>query len=115
MIRCIAAEDIGKCAYGIFKKGHELIGKTVGIGRGRAKWRGPRWRESRPRQSRSSVPSRSALMEQDAHAREAIGVRDQPDDLEQHIPLKTCRKLLGELLEAAGLITDRLPGEPQDP
>ena len=26
----IAAEDIGKCAYGIFKKGHELIGKTVG-------------------------------------------------------------------------------------
>ncbi len=27
----IAAEDIGKCAYGIFKKGDELIGKTVGI------------------------------------------------------------------------------------
>lgn len=27
----IAAEDIGKCAYGIFKKGPELIGKTVGI------------------------------------------------------------------------------------
>ena len=27
----IAAEDIGKCAYGIFKKGHEFIGKTVGI------------------------------------------------------------------------------------
>ena len=27
----IAAEDIGKCAYGIFKKGHELIGKTVGV------------------------------------------------------------------------------------
>jgi uncharacterized protein YbjT (DUF2867 family) len=27
----IAAEDIGRCAYGIFKKGHELIGKTVGI------------------------------------------------------------------------------------
>ncbi len=27
----IAAEDIGKCAYGIFKKGEELIGKTVGI------------------------------------------------------------------------------------
>lgn len=27
----IAAEDIGKCAYGIFKKGSELIGKTVGI------------------------------------------------------------------------------------
>ena len=27
----IAAEDIGKCAYGIFKKGAELIGKTVGI------------------------------------------------------------------------------------
>ena len=27
----IAAEDIGKCAYGIFKKGRELIGKTVGI------------------------------------------------------------------------------------
>jgi hypothetical protein len=83
--------------------------------RGRAKWRGPRWRESRPRQSRSSVPSRLASMEQDAHAREAIGVRDQPDDLEQHIPLKTCRKLLSELLEVAGLITDRFPGEPQDP
>ncbi len=27
----IAAEDIGKCAYGIFKKGGEYIGKTVGI------------------------------------------------------------------------------------
>jgi uncharacterized protein YbjT (DUF2867 family) len=27
----IASEDIGKCAYGIFKKGSELIGKTVGI------------------------------------------------------------------------------------
>ena len=27
----ICAEDIGKCAYGIFKKGESLIGKTVGI------------------------------------------------------------------------------------
>lgn len=27
----IAAEDIGKCALGIFKKGREFIGKTVGI------------------------------------------------------------------------------------
>ncbi len=27
----IAAEDIGKCAYGIFKKGREFIGKTVAI------------------------------------------------------------------------------------
>jgi uncharacterized protein YbjT (DUF2867 family) len=27
----IAAEDIGRCAYGIFKKGAPLIGKTVGI------------------------------------------------------------------------------------
>jgi uncharacterized protein YbjT (DUF2867 family) len=27
----IAAEDIGKCAYGIFKKGEDYIGKTVGI------------------------------------------------------------------------------------
>jgi uncharacterized protein YbjT (DUF2867 family) len=27
----IAAEDIGRCAYGIFRKGNELIGKTVGI------------------------------------------------------------------------------------
>ena len=27
----IAAEDIGKCAYGIFKRGQELIGKRVGI------------------------------------------------------------------------------------
>jgi uncharacterized protein YbjT (DUF2867 family) len=27
----IAVEDIGKCAYGIFKRGRELIGKTVGI------------------------------------------------------------------------------------
>jgi hypothetical protein len=27
----IAAEDIGKCALGIFKKGHEYIGKTIGI------------------------------------------------------------------------------------
>jgi uncharacterized protein YbjT (DUF2867 family) len=27
----ISAEDIGKCAYGIFKRGNELIGKTVGV------------------------------------------------------------------------------------
>lgn len=27
----VAADDIGKCAYGIFKKGTEMVGKTVGI------------------------------------------------------------------------------------
>jgi len=27
----MAAEDIGKCAYGIFKRGAELIGKTVAV------------------------------------------------------------------------------------
>ena len=27
----IAAEDIGKCAYGIFKRGEELIGKKIGV------------------------------------------------------------------------------------
>ncbi|HEX9656532.1 MAG TPA: NmrA/HSCARG family protein [Bacteroidota bacterium] len=27
----ISAEDIGKCAYGIFKSGKEYIGKTVGV------------------------------------------------------------------------------------
>jgi uncharacterized protein YbjT (DUF2867 family) len=27
----IAAEDIGRCAYGIFKRDHEFIGKTAGI------------------------------------------------------------------------------------
>jgi uncharacterized protein YbjT (DUF2867 family) len=27
----IASEDIGKCVYGIFKKGREFIGKTVGV------------------------------------------------------------------------------------
>ncbi|MCC6590700.1 MAG: NmrA/HSCARG family protein [Bryobacterales bacterium] len=30
----IAAEDIGRCAYGIFKKNGDLIGKTVGIAGG---------------------------------------------------------------------------------
>ncbi len=30
-LSAIAVEDIGKCAYGIFKKGSEYIGKTVGI------------------------------------------------------------------------------------
>jgi hypothetical protein len=30
----IAAEDIGRCAYGIFKRGPEFIGKTVGIAGG---------------------------------------------------------------------------------
>ena len=30
----IAAEDIGKCAYGIFKRGGEFIGKKVGISGG---------------------------------------------------------------------------------
>jgi uncharacterized protein YbjT (DUF2867 family) len=27
----IAAEDIGKCAYGVFKRGSDFVGKTVGI------------------------------------------------------------------------------------
>jgi len=27
----IAVEDIGRCAYGVFQKGGELVGKTVGI------------------------------------------------------------------------------------
>ena len=27
----IAGEDIGKCAYGIFKKGSTMIGKTIGV------------------------------------------------------------------------------------
>jgi uncharacterized protein YbjT (DUF2867 family) len=27
----IAAEDIGKCAHGVFKRGGDLIGKTIGI------------------------------------------------------------------------------------
>jgi uncharacterized protein YbjT (DUF2867 family) len=27
----IAAEDIGRCAYGVFKKGKEMIGKRIGI------------------------------------------------------------------------------------
>jgi uncharacterized protein YbjT (DUF2867 family) len=30
----IAAEDIGKCAYGIFKRGKEMIGQTVGVAGG---------------------------------------------------------------------------------
>jgi len=30
-IPLIAAEDIGKCAYGIFKAGHDYIGRTVGV------------------------------------------------------------------------------------
>ena len=27
----IASEDMGKCAYGIFKKGKQLIGQTIGV------------------------------------------------------------------------------------
>jgi uncharacterized protein YbjT (DUF2867 family) len=27
----IASADIGKCAYGIFKKGHQYIGKSIGV------------------------------------------------------------------------------------
>ncbi|HEX5024869.1 MAG TPA: NmrA/HSCARG family protein, partial [Agriterribacter sp.] len=30
----IAAEDIGKCAYGIFKKGETMLGKTIGLAGG---------------------------------------------------------------------------------
>jgi len=30
-LAAIAADDIGKCAYGIFKKGNKLIGKTIGV------------------------------------------------------------------------------------
>ncbi|MDR6844571.1 NmrA/HSCARG family protein [Flavobacterium granuli] len=40
----IAAEDIGKCAYGIFKKGKELIGKTVGIAG--EKLNGKKWQKN---------------------------------------------------------------------
>jgi hypothetical protein len=38
-------------------------------------------------------------MKHDTHAREAIRVGDQPDDLEQHISLETWREILSELLE----------------
>ncbi|MEJ7587079.1 MAG: NmrA/HSCARG family protein [Ferruginibacter sp.] len=31
ILSCIAAADIGRCAYGIFKKGLSMVGKTVGI------------------------------------------------------------------------------------
>ncbi|MGB5197816.1 MAG: NmrA family NAD(P)-binding protein [Candidatus Deferrimicrobium sp.] len=31
---CIASEDIGKCAYAIFRKGDEFIGRTLGIAGG---------------------------------------------------------------------------------
>ena len=30
----MAAEDIGRCAYGVFKAGKEYVGKTVGIAGG---------------------------------------------------------------------------------
>jgi uncharacterized protein YbjT (DUF2867 family) len=30
----IAAEDIGRCAYGIFRRGEEMVGQTVGIAGG---------------------------------------------------------------------------------
>lgn len=30
----IAAEDIGRCAYGVFKRGKELIGQTIGLAAG---------------------------------------------------------------------------------
>ena len=30
----IAAEDIGRCAYGIFQRGEEMVGRTVGIAGG---------------------------------------------------------------------------------
>jgi uncharacterized protein YbjT (DUF2867 family) len=33
-LSAMAVEDIGKCAYGIFKRGREFIGKTVGIAGG---------------------------------------------------------------------------------
>jgi NmrA-like family protein len=66
----IAAEDIGRCAYGIFKRGSELIGKTVGIAGGhltgaempgsplqrRAAGRVPQFRVPRCRRSGQYVP-----------------------------------------------------------
>ena len=30
----IAAEDIGRCAYGVFKKGSEMVGRSVGVAGG---------------------------------------------------------------------------------
>jgi uncharacterized protein YbjT (DUF2867 family) len=37
----IAVQDIGKCAYGIFKRGGELVGQTVGIASTRPARRSP--------------------------------------------------------------------------
>ena len=53
-------------------------------------------------------------MEQDAHAREAIGITNQPNDLEQHLPLQPGGKCLGKLLQPSGLIANALAGETQD-
>jgi uncharacterized protein YbjT (DUF2867 family) len=33
-LSAIAVEDIGKCAYGVFRRGDEFIGKTIGIAGG---------------------------------------------------------------------------------
>ena len=51
----IAAEDIGRCAYGIFKKGPELIGKTR-----RHRRRTPHRRRDGRRHSPRSSAKRSA-------------------------------------------------------
>ena len=53
-------------------------------------------------------------MEQDTHARKAIGIADQPDDLEHHLPLQSSGKSLRKLLQSPGLIANCLSGERQD-
>ena len=59
--------------------------------------------------------SLSTSTKQNAHAGEAIGVCDQPDDFDQYLSLDTAGEALGEFLNVAGPIPDGFPGKPHDP
>ena len=53
-------------------------------------------------------------MKQDTHSNETVGIGNQADDLEQHLPLETFREVLREFLNTASLVAHRFPGKPQD-
>ena len=102
----IAAEDIGKVAYGIFKAGDELIGKTVGIA-----GEPPHRRRDSPRPSRRALGEEVRYNEVTPEAYRGFGFpgaddignmfqfkRDFEDDYRGMRDLDEARKLNPELL-----------------
>jgi hypothetical protein len=55
------------------------------------------------------VPLSLTPVKQDAHPHQTIGEGDQTDDLEQDLPVETCRKVLRDFLNPTGLVAHGFP------